>query len=185
MSKKSVVKSSIKLSILAAIILLPFAAARANSIDPGIILRDPVGCPTHKCTTITGLSFSFHVPKHGFGLLHFLNASGVNWHKLTLTEFGVAAVNVQCSSNVFSCAVVALGSNGAKIVLTALNGQKGIPNGNSFEIILGCVKGKCPHWPTGVDFTAAANVPEPATLALVATGLGLISTRRRRNLKPA
>lgn len=177
-------KHSIKFFVLVAFVLLPIAAAHANTNnDPGIIIRDPLGCPSHACVTITGLTFSFGVPPKGFGILHFLNASGVNWHSLLLTETGVPSVDVTCSSNIFSCTVVALGTSGAKILLTALKGQSGIPAGNSFEIILGCAKGNCPVWPAGLDFTAAANVPEPATLALVAAGLGMIVTRRRRSSK--
>jgi hypothetical protein len=165
----------------AGVVLLSIAAAHADGVDPTIIIRDPVGCPSHQCVAITGLSFKFGVPKAGFGVLHFLNASGVSWHSLLLTEVGVPAVDVKCSSDVFSCSVVALGTNGAKIVLTAIRDQPGIPAGNSFEIILGCPKGNCPHWPPGLDFTAKANVPEPATLLLLSTGLGLIATRRRRS----
>ena len=63
-----------------------------------------------------------------------------------LTETGVAAPNISCAADVFSCAVVAFGQNGAKIVLTATGGAlTGIPNGNSFEILLSCVNSNC--WP--------------------------------------
>lgn len=178
-------RTSMKTCVLGIVIALSAVAARANGIDPGIIIRDPVGCPSGSCVPITGTSFSFSVPIGGFGLLHFLNASGVTWTSLILTEVGVPAINVACSSDVFSCAVVAFGQNGAKIVLTAINGLPGIPNGNSFEIILGCLNGQCPLWPGGLDFTAVANVPEPGTLALLLTGAGVIFTRRRLREKGA
>jgi hypothetical protein len=176
--KEPVVKSSTKVIVLGMAVLLGVAAANATSIDPTIIIRDPLGCPSGNCTPV-GLTFGFTVPAAGTGLLHFLNVSGATWHSLLLTETGVAAVNITCSANVFSCAVVPFGQNGAKIVLTAINGLTGIPSGNSFEIILGCARGDCPKWPAGLDFEAVANVPEPGTMALVLTGLGAIFVRRK------
>jgi len=181
-----VVRTSMKMFVLGMVIVLCMAAANASSIDPGIIIRDPIGCPTGNCVPVTGLSFSFGVPSSGFGVLHFLNASGVTWTSLIFTEVGVAAINVTCSSDVYSCSVVSFGQNGAKIVLTAVNGLPGILNGRSFEIVLGCKNGDCPAWPGGLDFSALANstVPEPGTMVLLLTGVGAICSRRnlrRRN----
>jgi hypothetical protein len=172
------VKSSTKVGVLGIAVLVCVAATNATSIDPRIIIRDPVGCPSGNCTPV-GLSFGLNVPPPGTGVLHFLNVSGVTWHNLVLTETGVAAVNVTCSADVFSCAVVAFGQNGAQMVLTAVNGLTGIPSGNSFEIILGCATGDCPTWPVGLDFDAVANVPEPGTMALLLTGLGAMFARRK------
>lgn len=174
-------RTSMKMFLLAVVIVLGMTAANASSIDPGIIIRDPIGCPTGNCVPVTGLSFSFGVPSSGFGVLHFLNASGVTWTSLILTETGVSAVNVTCSSDVYSCSVVSFGQNGAKIVLTATGGLPGILNGHSFKIILGCKNGDCPAWPGGLDFTAVANstVPEPGTMALVLTGVGALCTCRK------
>ena len=171
--------------VLAALIVLCAVGATANSIDPGIIIRDPVGCPTNNCVSITSLNFSFNVPSSGFGVLHFLNNTGVTWTSLILTETGVAAVNVSCTSDVFSCSVVQFGQNGAKIILTAVGGLPGIPNGNSFEVILACKNGDCPHWPGGLEFDAVANaaVPEPGTMALLLGGIGAIGTRRKFRAK--
>lgn len=172
-------KPSTKVLVFAMLIVLSAVAAHADSIDPGVIIRDPVGCPSGNCIPVFGLTFSFTTPASGTGALHFLNASGVRWTSLILTEVGVPSVNVSCSSNVFSCSVVSFGQNGAKIVLTAVGAFTGIPAGNSFEIILGCANGHCPAWPAGLQFDAAANVPEPATMALLLTGLGAICTRRK------
>ena len=174
-------KPATKLFVLAIAISLSVVAAHADSVDPGIIINDPLGCPGNNCTTITQLTFGFNVPSTGFGVLHFLNATGVTWHSLLLTETGEAAVNISCSSNVFSCAVSPLGQNGAKILLTAIGGLTGIPNGNSFEVVLGCARGDCPKWPDGLGFEATANatVPEPATMALLLTGVGAIVSRRK------
>ncbi len=173
-------KTSMKACVLGVVLAVCAAAAHAGSItDPSVIIRDPVGCPSHACVTVTGFTFGFSVPSQGFGLLNFLNASGATWTSLILTETGVAAANISCSApNVFSCAVVAMGTNGAKIVLTATGSLTGIPNGNSFEVLLGCVNENC--WPGGLQVDAAANaVPEPGTVALLLTGLGAFFTRRK------
>src|SRR5713101_8216046 len=115
-----------KACVLGLVIAVCAVAAHADSIDPRIIIRDPVGCPANNCVSV-GLTFTFTVPSAGFGTLHFLNVSGVAMNSLILTETGVAAANISCSANVFSCGVVAFGQNGAKLVLTALGGGVGIP----------------------------------------------------------
>jgi hypothetical protein len=178
------VKTSMKAFGLAMVLTVCVAAAHADSIsDPRIIIRDPVGCPSHACVTVTGFTFGFSVPSAGFGVLNFLNASGSTWTSLVLTETGVAAANISCSApGVFSCSVVALGTNAAKIVLTATAGFTGIPNGNSFEVVLGCVNSTC--WPSNLSVEGAANaVPEPASIALMLTGLGAVLTRRKLRAK--
>jgi PEP-CTERM motif len=179
------VKPSMKACVLGMVLAVCTVAANASGIDPSVIIRDPVGCPTNNCVPVTGLTFSFQVPSAGFGVLHFLNSSGVTWTSLILTETGVAAANVTCSSDVFSCGISAFGQNGAKIVLLATGGAlSGIPNGNSFEIVLGCVNSNC--WPGGLQFDAAANaVPEPATMALMLTGMCALITRRKLRSKSA
>jgi hypothetical protein len=179
------VKPSMKACVLGMVLAVCTVAANASGIDPSVIIRDPVGCPTNNCVPVTGLTFSFQVPSAGFGVLHFLNSSGVTWTSLILTETGVAAANVTCSSDVFSCGISAFGQNGAKMVLLATGGAlSGIPNGNSFEIVLGCVNSIC--WPGGLQFDATANtVPEPATMALLLTGIGALVTRRKLRVKSA
>jgi hypothetical protein len=173
------VKISAKLFALLVVAVLSVASARANNVDPKIIVRDPVGCPSGSCVPITGLTFSFSVPSAGMGVLHFLNASGVTWTSLVFTETGVPPVNISCSSDVFSCSLVAFGQTGARMILTAGN-LGGIAAGHSFEIILGCKD--CPNWPPGLEFDAVANnaVPEPGTMALLLTGVGALIARRRK-----
>jgi hypothetical protein len=121
------VKPSMKACVLGMVLAVCTVAANASGIDPSVIIRDPVGCPTNS----------------------------------------------------------AFGQNGAKIVLLATGGAlSGIPNGNSFEIVLGCVNSIC--WPGGLQFDATANaVPEPATMALMLTGIGALVTRRKLRLKSA
>ncbi len=172
-------KTSMKACVLGMALTVCALAAHATSInDPRVIIKDPVGCPSNACVTITGTTFGFTVPSAGFGILHFLNASGASWHSLILTETGVAAANISCSApGVFGCTVQAFGTNGAKIILTATGVMTGIPNGNSFEVLLSCVNSSC--WPGGLQVSAAANVPEPGTIALMLTGLGALFTRRK------
>jgi hypothetical protein len=174
------VRTSLKTCFLVLVVALGSVAASASSLDPQIIIRDPVGCPSNACTPV-GLSFSFTVPQGGFGLLHFINASGVTMNSLILTETGVAAANISCGADTFSCVVMSFGT-GAKLVLTALGPTGGIPNGNSFEVLLSCVNSTC--WPNNLQFTATANaVPEPATMALMLTGIGALITRRKLRAK--
>jgi hypothetical protein len=178
------VRTSMKACVLGMVLAVCAMAAHADSVnDPRIIVRDPVGCPSNACVTVTGNTFGFTVPSTGFGNLHFLNASGATWTSLILTETGVAAANISCSADVYSCAVVAFGTNGAKIVLTATGGAlTGIPNGNSFEILLSCVNSNC--WPGGLSVDAAANaVPEPTSIALMLTGVGALIARRKTRAK--
>jgi hypothetical protein len=61
------------------------------------------------------------------------------------------------------------------LLLTGVGGAfLGIPSGHNFSIDF--VK-----WPaSGVSFTAVANVPEPATIAFMLTGLAAIVSRRRK-----
>jgi hypothetical protein len=177
------VRISMKAFALGMVIAVCAVALHADSFDPRIIVRDPIGCPTNNCVPV-GLTFTFSAPSSGSGVLHFINVSGVTMNSLILTETGVAAANISCSANVFSCGVVAFGQTGAKIVLTALGAGGGIPAGNSFEIILSCVNETC--WPGGQQFQAAANaVPEPGTIALMLTGVGALFTRRKLRAKIA
>jgi hypothetical protein len=180
------VKNSTKVFASVAVVLLSITASYAGGLDPAITFRNP------QLLKITGLSFSFDVSNRGFEVLHFLNDSGdsgVSWHDLVFSDFGVPTIDVQCSNGVFSCSVVALGKNGAKIVLTALHGGQGLPSDTRLEIVPGCANGNCPLWPSGADFTAIANVPdsvpEPATLTLLATGVGLLASQHRKSVKAA
>ena len=178
-------KTSMKACVLGMVLAVCGVAAHATSLDPRIIIRDPVGCISNTgCVVLKPgvLTFNFVVPSGGLGTLHFLNSTGVNFTSLILTETGVAAANIDCQADVFSCSVVPFGQNGAKLVLTAGPGFPGIPKGNSFEILFQCVNSNC--WPAGLTFSAAANaVPEPGTMALLLTGVGALFTRRKFRAK--
>jgi hypothetical protein len=169
------VRTRVLLVVIAIAALATFAHADSN-LDPTIVIRDPV-CPSGGCMQV-GTHFTFGVPSQGFGTLFFSNASGVNWTSLLLTEVGVAANLVNCSSNAFAGCTVSTINGVTTIFLSGISkGFPGIPAGQNFSILFGCVNGAC--WPGGLDFTATANVPEPATMALMLTGLAGIVTRRR------
>jgi len=165
------------LFIFLALAFFATAAYADSSLDPTIIIRDPA-CPSPGCVAV-GQTFNFGVPNSGQGTLFFTNASGLDWFNLKLTEAGVSANVITCISTAFANCTVSTINGVTTIFLSGLNSSySGIPNGQNFSIVFGCVNGNC--WPGGLDFSAAANVPEPATLALMLTGLGGIITRRRR-----
>jgi len=130
---------------------------------------------SYSCTAVNALTFTFAISAGSAGTLHFTNMSGVSWHSLTLTETGIAASDLTCTSNIFSCSIMPQGSNGARVVLTVFGSLVGVPAGQSFEIGFGCKSGGCLAWPS-TDFSADANVPEPNTAVLALTGVGLIGS---------
>jgi hypothetical protein len=160
--------------------------------DPKIIIQSASGTstplgPCGGCTNV-GMNFTFGVPAGGTGKLFFTNTSGVNWTSLTLVEQGhkVPAIDISCHSNLFlSCTAKDLKNGNVAIVLSGIKGSHntdlGILNGKSFSISFSCVGTNC--WPGGLDFSGHANttsVPEPATIALMVTGLGAMVSRRRK-----
>ncbi len=170
------------LFVFIALAVFATAAYADSSLDPTIIIRDPA-CPTPGCVSV-GQNFTFGVPNSGQGTLFFTNASGVNFDNLKLTESGVSANVIGCTSTAFANCTVSTINGITTIFLSGVNGSfAGIPNGQNFSIVFGCVNDAC--WPGGLDFTATANVPEPGTVALMLTGLGGIITRRRWGKRPA
>ena len=164
-------------------ILVAGTAAFADSVaDPKIIIRDPV-CPGSGCIQAQS-QFSFQVPAGGTGGVFFTNVSGNNWFNLKLTETGVPANLITCITDVWAKCTVTTAANGVTTIF--LNGIgpnfPGILAGENFSIVFGCETGRCDPWPAGLQFTAVSNVPEPGTMALVLTGLGLIVRRKRRNV---
>lgn len=165
--------------------------ANAASGNVPLNVSKSTGCGSISCTAVTALTFNFTLSAAPRATQHFTNMTGVTWTSLTFTETGVAASDITCSSNLFSCSVMANGANGARIVLTAFGTLIGVPAGQSFELGFGCKSGGCAAWPT-LNFTANANanlVPEPNTAMLALTGFGLIGGAfilwRRKHTFPA
>jgi hypothetical protein len=182
---------TLRVSAISFLMLLLASAAFADSInDPKIIIHGVQGgtfvtCPPGGCTDV-GTHFSFMSPAKGYGKLFFTNASGVNWTSLKLVETGVPAADISCKQSLFlGCTVETLKSGAVEILLAGTKGtfnpQNGILAGSSFVIDFACNgPGQC--WPKGgILFNATANaVPEPATMALMMTGVAAIFSRRKR-----
>lgn len=173
----------LRVLLLVGIVALCASAAMADSVlDPTIVIRDPA-CPSGGCVPV-GQNFQFGVPNSGFGTLFFTNASGVNWFSLKLTESGVAANAITCITTAFANCSVSTINGITTILVSGVNGNfPGIAKGENFSIVFQCNDGNC--WPGGLDFTAVANTPEPGTMALLATGIGALWTRRRKLKKGA
>jgi hypothetical protein len=185
-------KSS-QICVLVLLVVVGSAVAFADGIhDPKVIINGVNGNTPcghdgiHDCRPV-GMNFSFTTPKSGKGTLYFTNESGKNWTSLALIEKGVPAQDISCHTALFlSCTTKTLKNGSVEILLAGVRGggplwaAKGIPNGASFSITFQCVSGNC--WPGGLQFNGHANVgsaPEPETLALMTTGVGLIFSRRK------
>lgn len=159
--------------------------AGASTIDSQLAVNAATACGlVYSCASITGMTFSFSWTGAAHNVWHYTNMSGMNWHSLLLTEVGVPAIDITCTSNLFGCQIVPHGKDGARIVLRAFGNLPGVANGKGFEIGFGC-KGDCLSWPAGVTFTAVANgiVPEPATAPMLLLGITALLVRRRSGLR--
>lgn len=188
-----------KICALVVLLVVGSAVAFADGInDPKIVIHGVnsgsyanVTCPAGGCTNV-GLNFSFSVPHGGSGTLYFTNNSGQNWTSLMLIEKGEPAADISCVQTLFkSCTTKTLSNGSVEILLSgvnsphmAQNARTGIANGQSFDISFVCVSKSC--WPSGLQFTAHANVtavPEPGTVALMVTGVGALFSRRKQWMK--
>jgi hypothetical protein len=169
------------LGFVAVALLVAATGALADSVaDPKIIIRDPA-CPGGGCIQAQN-NFSFQSPAGGTGVVFFTNASGNNWFNLKLTEVGVPANLITCITDVWAKCTVSTAANGVTTIFLSGLGPNfpGILAGQNFSIVFGCETGHCDPWPGNLQFTAVSNVPEPGTLALVLTGVGVIVRRRWR-----
>ena len=180
-----------KISQICALVLLVVvgsAVAFADGVhDPKVIVHGAAGggnsaCGKHNCQDV-GINFSFTIPKSGSGVLYFTNTSGKNWTSLALIESGVPAADVSCKQTFFlSCTTKTLKNGSVEILMSGVRGgqnpRNGIMNGQSFTIQFACVDKNC--WPGGIPVSGhAGTTPEPATVALMVTGLGGMFFRRK------
>ena len=171
-----------KLSFLLSLVLfLGTTTSFAGTVtDPGVIIRKASTCVN--CTHV-GMTFSFTTSGNNGGVFNLQNVSGSNWFNLKLTETGVPASAIKCHTNLFAACTVTT-KNGVTTIMVAGTSRHlpGIQNLAYFQINLNCPPGlnPCKPWPTGVHFQAVANVPEPGTIAMVGTGLGILFNRRRK-----
>ena len=171
-----------KLSFLLSLfLLLGTAAGFASSVsDPGVIIRNATTC-VH-CMHV-GMTFSFTSTGNNGGVFNLQNVSGSNWFNLKLTEKGVPASAITCRSNLFATCTVTTKNGVTTIMVSGTSGHlPGIQNLANFQIELHCPPGvhNCQPWPAGVKFQGVANVPEPGTIAMVGTGLGVLFNRRKK-----
>jgi hypothetical protein len=187
--------------VLLGILLMGSAAlASADGLaDPRMIVSDPP-CDV-ECPNPVGLTFSFFSNANGGGFLTFTNASGFDWTSL-LIETGSIPFNVppnliSCQTNAFlSCEVSDLGGGITAMYLSGVNGPDsdgpfGIP---AFDIFTINLNGEADDpvdesqdgsggWGPGRNFDASANVPppvpEPATITLIAAGLGVFLAKKK------
>ena len=183
-----------KLSQICALVLLVVvgsAVAFADGInDPKVIVHGVNGggggafgtCGRHQCQGV-GVNFSLTIPQSGKGYFYFTNTSGVNWTSLSLIVSGVPAGDISCVQSFFlSCTTKTLKNGSVEILLSGvrhgLNPRNGILNGQNFLIGFAC-NPNC--WPGGtvIGHANGGSVPEPATVALMMTGLGAMFSRRK------
>ena len=159
-----------KISRICALVLVMVAAAGlvfADGInDPKVIIHGVNGggiaCGPHNCQGV-GLNFSFTIPQSGKGFLYFTNTSGKNWTSLTLVvdAVGINPSNVSCTQSFFlNCTAQTLKNGFLEIQLSGIRGGLNPRNG------------------TTVGGHAGA-APEPGTVALMATGLAGLFSRRK------
>ena len=171
-----------RLSFLLSIFLvLCTTAGFAGTVsDPGVIIRNASTC-VH-CVHV-GMTFSFTSTSNNGGVFNLQNVSGSNWFNLKLTEKGIPASAIRCHTNLFAACTVTTKNGVTTIMVAGTSGHlPGIQNLAYFQIDLNCPPGlnQCRPWPSGVHFQGVANVPEPGTIAMVGTGLGVLFNRRRK-----
>lgn len=167
------------------------------SLDPSVILRDPICDAMNPCIIVTGGSFNLQVANDGGGVFDIENETGFTWTSLNFLLVAPSNESVfNCGGGPFfqNCsiritgAVSAPGTNMVDAFFSGLGpcGLKancdGLPSGDAIFVSLdpNCVNSSaCGSWQPNSLVTVSPN-PEPETLVLLLTGfLPLLPFRKR------
>ena len=163
--------SFVALLLLAALPAAPAFGTAAAPNDPRVIITDPPG----PCTPV-GLHFNFNADGSGEGTQCFTNNSGANWFNLDILVENTFSGILSCGGDAFlQCTV---GTHGGVPDILFSGGT--LANGTTFQIELVCDP-NC--FSRNGLFHADANVPEPAALLLLSSGLLASVLRQIRQRK--
>ena len=163
-------------------------AVRATPIDPRIIVSG-----AGDATAVTTPVFTFMSDPSGGGVLSFINDTRSDWFSL---DFFVALPQgspIACSSPLYSlCEFTSTNIPGTTQATFDIGFDnpvgKGLLPGETFTINLdntGSVVDGSGNWGADNTFTAAVNLPEPASWLLLASGMALLAglCRYRRRVQ--
>jgi hypothetical protein len=194
----------VRLAVLLAVLLVGFSSvtyADTTPVDPKMVVSDPT-CGLG-CTVVEGTTFTFSSNGIGGGITTFENASDSSWSSLLIETTGILASNVNASSPLFAnptqvfnigdlLVIYFSGVSGPECFEGCFPGISNQSDQNVFTINLNDDINDVPNtdpagsggWGPNLGFTAEANVPvpavpEPATLTLMAAGLGTFLAKKK------
>lgn len=174
---------AVGVSFIAAFFTLPLYA---GGVSPSIIVN---GDPPIPFTVITNDTFTFGSDASGGGDFGFTNDTGQTWTQLNILVTLPTFDTITCGSTAFvTCTVTTTTPPGAAPAMYDLifgpDANGGVANGQNFTINLNDSGNTVTDpagsgsWGPDTDFTAVANVPEPAPVALAGLGLLLLGSGR-------
>lgn len=176
---------------LLVVLLVAATVAYADPIDPGIIIGGGSGSFHVTSTPFffsdadgsgPGTNCLFLGPGFSTGAnpdpCVFFNATGFAWTTLDffVVDPTLATLTVNCQANFFFTGCTATSLGGGLYQFSFFGGTWPVGSEGGEAVIDITTLGQ---WPTGTTFQAVANIPEPATMLLTATGLASFYLRRR------